>query len=176
MNAPRCYMGGLMGKNTVPVNSAASKRRSLSLGGWLFILFMVLTVGTFLSLRLVRGPALSPFSYGNDLWDLYNSLRMLKWALTFPLGWLAEFILVQVNSPLQLIVYIASIIINAAIWGYGISGVWYVIRVVRGDAPGPRSMLRARRRQRGLCPSCGYDLRGSQGSDRCPECGEWCRS
>lgn len=28
----------------------------------------------------------------------------------------------------------------------------------------------ARRRARGLCPACGYDLRGIE-SDRCPECG-----
>ena len=34
-----------------------------------------------------------------------------------------------------------------------------------------RAALRARtRRRRGLCPACGYDLRGLE-SERCPECG-----
>jgi hypothetical protein len=31
--------------------------------------------------------------------------------------------------------------------------------------------LRRRRRERGLCAQCGYDLRGSKDSGRCPECG-----
>jgi hypothetical protein len=29
-----------------------------------------------------------------------------------------------------------------------------------------------RRSRAGLCPTCGYDLRGGDGKDRCPECGE----
>jgi hypothetical protein len=36
--------------------------------------------------------------------------------------------------------------------------------------PIARAMRRRRRRQLGLCPRCGYDLRGVTG--RCPECGE----
>jgi hypothetical protein len=35
---------------------------------------------------------------------------------------------------------------------------------------GVRAIRRRRAQRRGLCPRCGYDLRGSRG--RCPECGE----
>ena len=42
---------------------------------------------------------------------------------------------------------------------------WHVLLVVRDRA------RRRSRRARGHCPACGYDLRGSPGADRCPECG-----
>ena len=37
---------------------------------------------------------------------------------------------------------------------------------------GATSLVRRRRlRRQGLCPQCGYDLRGGHASGRCPECG-----
>lgn len=42
-------------------------------------------------------------------------------------------------------------------------GVYPVLVLIRGP------MRRWRRRRRGLCEGCGYDIRASQ--DRCPECG-----
>ena len=35
-----------------------------------------------------------------------------------------------------------------------------------------RVLILRRRRRLGLCPNCGYDLRGSRGAGRCSECGE----
>ena len=49
---------------------------------------------------------------------------------------------------------------------------WLLVAVT-GVVPilrGMRYARRARLRRRGLCPSCGYDLRASP--ERCPECGE----
>lgn len=41
-----------------------------------------------------------------------------------------------------------------------------------GRARTARQRARAARRQQGgLCPACGYDLRGSPGGGPCPECG-----
>ena len=47
----------------------------------------------------------------------------------------------------------------------GLVPAWHVLAVA-GDRARRRS-----RRARGHCPACGYDLRGSPGADRCPECG-----
>lgn len=49
---------------------------------------------------------------------------------------------------------------DAAMWAAAWAGGLFVISALR----------RARRRRRGLCPSCGYDLRGTTGAP-CPECG-----
>jgi hypothetical protein len=49
---------------------------------------------------------------------------------------------------------------------------WWFIALIAAT-PGALLVIharrRAQRRQRGLCPACGYDLRASSG--RCPECG-----
>ena len=36
---------------------------------------------------------------------------------------------------------------------------------------GRRELVRMAREERGLCPSCGYDLRAHAPGERCPECG-----
>lgn len=41
-----------------------------------------------------------------------------------------------------------------------LSGKWFIRRIVRGLGPPPE----------GICPACGYDLKGLRVS-RCPECG-----
>ena len=48
---------------------------------------------------------------------------------------------------------------------------FWIPAVLLAAYPGLVSVRRWRRRKRGLCLKCGYDLRGSPGP-RCPECGE----
>ena len=50
---------------------------------------------------------------------------------------------------------------------------WFVVLTCAALTAIPYASLRrdARRRRRGLCPTCGYDLRGAK-HERCPECGE----
>jgi hypothetical protein len=56
------------------------------------------------------------------------------------------------------------------IWpGFAINTVFYA-GVLWLLFAAPFAMRRRRRIKRGLCPKCGYDLRGSE-SKECPECG-----
>jgi hypothetical protein len=55
--------------------------------------------------------------------------------------------------------------------GFAINTVFYAAMLWMLFA-GPFALRRWRRIKRGLCPKCGYDLRGrSAGTDACPECG-----
>ena len=57
------------------------------------------------------------------------------------------------------------------IWpGFAINAIFYAV-VLWMLVAGPRSLNRKRRRMRGLCANCAYDLRGTP-SGVCPECGE----
>ncbi len=45
------------------------------------------------------------------------------------------------------------------------AGVWWALLF------GPGATRRSRRRRRGLCPRCAYDLKGLAPGSPCPECG-----
>ena len=65
---------------------------------------------------------------------------------------------------------------RATSWAYGFAVPYWSVALLTGVSPvywlvgGARRRVRSRvRSRRGLCPSCGYDLRVTPG--RCPECG-----
>jgi hypothetical protein len=64
---------------------------------------------------------------------------------------------VRVTVPYRLIVGLTALFPAAwlALWAYAVHC----------------TRRATRRHRRGLCPACGYDLRGTPAADRCPECG-----
>lgn len=68
------------------------------------------------------------------------------------------------SHPRYYFVMLLLVVVNSLIYGYGFS--W-----LAGPTKRPLSVADKRARA-GLCVRCGYDLRGSWESGRCPECGE----
>ena len=62
-------------------------------------------------------------------------------------------------------------LLTELLWpGFAINTVFYAFILWLLFA-GPFVLRRRRRIRRGLCPKCGYDLRGSKDASACPECG-----
>src|SRR5438874_1488442 len=89
------------------------------------------------------GKVIGPDDEGNS-----NGLYWLRWRVD-QLWWLSAGRVPGTDIDLEFALMIASSILPAS---------WIVFR-----------LRRRRRFERGLCQSCGYDLRASP--DRCPECG-----
>lgn len=67
--------------------------------------------------------------------------------------------------PLGVVSFCVLMPLNSYLWGHTLAALWR-------RTFGRRPTLRDRRMLFGQGPDCGYDLRGSRHSDRCPECGE----
>ena len=134
---------GTMSDRVAPRFSLASVTR----GGWLTIANGAAWV-VFFTFR-GRGPE----------WLWVAVLGVMAIPLVLPLILLEYFWLH--HDALPPVVTIILIGLNSIVWGYGASWIW--TRVI--DRP-----RRRRRGDAGLCPACGYDLRGNA-SGVCPECG-----
>ena len=66
------------------------------------------------------------------------------------------------SGAADLVVLLVIVGLNSFMWGYGVAAIVSI--------PARRRKWREEDRgRRGLCPTCGYDLRATP--DRCPECG-----
>ncbi len=85
-----------------------------------------------------------------SLWSAFTPDGFRAWAYARGLGGTTRWDVVYVKLPLWMPVFL--------------------FLVLPATVVAVRSVRRRRRRDRGLCERCGYDLRGSV-SGRCPECG-----
>jgi hypothetical protein len=101
--------------------------------------------------NMAQGYALDKGNLGGPpVWSAFTPDGFRAWVTARGLGCTTRWDVVYVKLPLWMPVFL--------------------FLVLPASAVAVRSVRRRRRRNRGLCERCGYDLRGSV-SGRCPECG-----